>query len=697
MPVPLIYDIGVQGEDRIKRVFKGIESEARANASRMAAESRRSVTARGTGDPSVRQAARGFEQIGRAARAADAAAIRARMAGDRRAAAERLRGIAREEREAVRAAERAAAATQRTASRIGSGIAATVGGSVKKVIGLGANALALGGGLLGGVAAGNAIESEIQIRTAASKLANQARRPELKGQLATEAKQVRGYSGTEALGALEQFVNITGDLDTARQLLPDLGKLALATGADLGELAATAGNAFIPVSDSLKGVSDPAERSRLQLEQMRDVMAALAGQGAVGAVEIKQLASYFAGLAATSNRFVGNKADLLKTMGAITQAARQRGGAADAAEAVTSTERFSSDVIKHSSGLAKLGIDVFSDKTHTQLADPQEIIQRVLAKTKGNLSTLGDVFGERGIRAIQGFSPLYTEAEKRKPGSGRAAVAAEFQRLMGAQFSTEDINRGAANRYSDEDVRLKEAQKEFNDAIGTKLLPVLTALIPKFTDLIPKVADAAGVLADFATNVINNPIPNIGALIAGKIALDLASAQIGEVVALGMGKIFAFIAAGGVTNAATGALVGAGTKLGLGAAGTAGLALGLSGAAAVGGIAATGYNAYKLNSEIDQLKSEKGNEGKSFWEIMSKGPSRGTSRDEYDALYGPGGKFAPGAKGAQASNPPASPINGQQVGRDIGAAAGEAISQKVAAISAASSVNVRRTNPIIDR
>src|SRR5260221_8184678 len=269
MPVPLVYEISAVGEDKLKRAMRGIESEAKASASRMDHESRRSTTARGTGDPRARQAARGFDQIGRAARAADTRAIRERMAGDKRASAERIRQIATEERAAIRAAEKAAAVQQRTARSLGRGVATTVGGSVKKVVGLGANALALGGGLLGGIAAGNAVESEIEIRARASQLANQARRPELKGDLAKEAKGVKGFTGMESLGALGSFVDITGDLDAARALLQDLGKLSLATGADIGELGAVAGNAFIPLADQIK---EPVER----LRQMKDVIAALA-------------------------------------------------------------------------------------------------------------------------------------------------------------------------------------------------------------------------------------------------------------------------------------------------------------------------------------------------------------------------------------------------------------------------------------
>lgn len=676
MPVPLMYEFGASGSDKVKREIRGIEAEAKASASRVDSANRRSFTSRGS-DPSVRQTVRGFDQIGRAARAADAATIRARMSADRRAEAERINGIKREAREEVRAIENAYKARQRTAASVRTGAATTVGGSVKKILGVGANALALGGGLLGGLAAGGAIESEIEIRAAASRLANQVRQPEIKGDLAKEAKGVRGFSGMEAMGALEQFTNITGDLDTARQLLPDLGKLALATGTDLGELAATAGNAFIPLKDQ---ISDPTER----LRQMKDVMAALAGQGAVGAVEIKQLASYFAGLAATSNRFTGNKADLLKTMGAITQAARQRGGAADAAEAVTSTERFSSDVISKQKKLAALGVDVTAEGG-TKLADPQEIITRILEKTGGKLGPIGDLFGERGIRAIQGFSPLFVEAEKKKKGGGRAAVAAEFKRLKGAQFSTEDIARGAQNRYSDEDIRLKEAQKAFNDAVGTKLLPVLTELIPKFTELLPRIADLSGVLADFANHVINNPIPDIGALIAGKIALDLAGAGLGAVIkqalTQGLGSLSALGAGGLVISAALATISIAA----------------LAGGSAAEELGRPSVDAVKARTELlrgdmspEQMEERRKQLSGQLSNLQKEGPGAVAT------VFG-GVSSVLGGKSAEEVR--ATSINElQKAINDFSkaiAASGDQFAATVA--SAQTTTNTRRTNPLIDR
>lgn len=700
MPVPLIYDIVIK-DDKLAKAFRGVESEAKAAASRVDREFGRvgtSSRARVGQDPRSRQVARGFDQIGRAARAADAAVIRARMRDDRRAEAERVRGIERVAKAEQRANEKAAATKIRAAERAGRGSARTIGSGVGKVVGFGANALALGAGVLGGLGATSALEDEIQVRAKASQLANQARTPELKGTLAKESGQLQGFTRMESLGALEQFVNLTGDLKTARALLPDLGKLALATGTDIQELAATAGNAFIPIADQIK---EPTK----QLETMKDVLAAIAGQGTVGAVEIKDLAKDFAGLAATSNRFAGRKGDVLKMMGAIAQASRQRGGSSSAAEAVTSVERFASDLVtKSASGgrhtgaqAAKMmGIDVFTDKTKTQLKNPEEIIIEILKKTKGDLTKVGGIFGARSMRAFQGFAPLYTEAERAKPGTGEAAVRAEFARLLNAQVSAPEIAQRAGSRLGDEDIKLKEAAKRFNESVGGQLIPAVNDLIPQFTDMLPKLTEFAGVVANVTSSLIKHPWEGLGAVVGLAITAEIGKAAIGASVEAAIASLLARVAAaGGVTavagsalSATGGALLGVGGKIGLGAAGSAALGVGAAAVGAAAGVGAAGYNLYKLHEETK-------NEGGAFESLRNawNGPARASTPEEYDAMMRKAGinREAQGGPGKTASLD-ASAANKQL---EQGAArAADIIAQKLA------SANIgpdRRTNPVIRR
>ena len=617
----LQYDIAIS-EGRMKRVLRGVESELRAHERKVNAIGR---SARRASRPDG--LSRGFKQIGQVAAREEVKRHKLTLRNRDREQRRALRGIgeigraarqieARRHREALRNSVSERRAATRARERFGRGAASSLGRGVGRVATLGGSALGVAG--LGvGFATVNAVRNEAQIIAGASKLANQAGTPEIKGQLAKEARGVRGFTGGEVLGGLEAFVDITGDLGAARAIMGDLSTLALATGTNLEDLAAAAGNAFIPLADKIK---EPKKR----LEELNKVMAVVAAQGAVGAVEIKDLATEMAGLAATANRFTGDPTKNLAVMGALAQAARQRGGAGSAAEAVTSVQRFSSDVIKKNKLLGKLGVDVFADKERTQLKGPQQIITDVLKATGGDLSKLTPIFGERSIRAVQGFSPLYSEAERRKKGTGGAAVEAEFARLLKNQLSPEEQKRRAESRLADPDLKFQEAMKEFNFALGSELLPEVTKLIPEFTKLVPAIADLAKGAIEVGKWFLSNPFVGLGAIIAGSVALDLAKAGIGSVISSGLSAIlgrFAGARAAGAAASGLASLSGAGASAGAAGAGAAaagagrgflaasvlGTSIGAGGALAAGGGAAVGLGAAYLSNE--HLKKATGGAG----------------------------------------------------------------------------------------
>ncbi len=465
---------------------------------------------------------------------------------------QRSAALSRQFNASERAAKQLARSEQSERRRVATGILGRAGRSVAGTLSAVGSYAGAALGIVGTVAAGSAIRTQIDETARASQLANQAGRPEIKGELLREAQGVKGFTGMEALEGLGGFVDITGDLESARKLMPDMSKIALATSTNLTELGAAMGSAFIPLADQIK---DPTER----LKALNNVMRATAGMGAVGAVEVKDLAGSMAGLAAASGRFAGPADKNLDLMVAMAQASRQRGGSASAEEAVTSVQRFTSDIVSPAGQkrLKGLGVDVFADKAHTQLKGPEDIILDVLKKTGGNLTQLTDIFGERGVRAVQGFSPLYAQAErenaalapsqrKKAGAAGEEAVRAEFDRLLKASVSTGQIDERAKARLSDPDMQLKEATKAFNARIGSELLPVLTQLIPEFTKLIPDVAAAAKAFAEFARWAASNPFGALGAIIAAKLVADLAMAGIGEAVKGAVLRLIGGGAAGGV-------------------------------------------------------------------------------------------------------------------------------------------------------
>lgn len=556
----LQYDISAIGTDQVKRALRSIEREASAanrrmlrDANRESARTQRPRAALASREQSAAaklelRAAREREKL-------DLKATREREAAERRISRERQRGAekaAQAETKAVRQRELAARrdverqrlARVATARSIAGGAARTIGGV--------ARAGAAIGGLLGGVGVYSAIDDQIEVQSRASRLANQAGNPALKGQLAKEARSVTGFSGSEALEGIEQFTSITGDLDAARASLADFGKLALATGTDLGELMAAAGNAFVPLKDQ---ISDPTER----LAKLKDVMRSVAGMGNIGAVEIKDMASQLAGLAAQSGKFEGGADKVISTAVAMAQAARQRGGAASAAEAVTSVERFGDDLITNSGRFEKMGVSVFADKGRTKLRRQEDIMVDVLKKTGGDQTKIKEGFGIYSARAVSGFSSLFTDAERKKPGSGEAAVRAEFERYKRATMSESQVNTNVASRMQDPDVLIKENLKRFNEAIGTQLVPELTKLIPKLSELTPQIGKAAKGFADLVSWVTENPWKGIGALLLASLGKELAVAGIGSAVSGALTKAIGAASSGGLGRTAgyTGAAVAA--------------------------------------------------------------------------------------------------------------------------------------------
>ncbi len=383
---------------------------------------------------------------------------------------------------------------------------------------------AMGAAAIGGTALlGSALYAQSQESVRASQLANQAGTPGRKGEILAQAQGIQGFTGMEALEGLGAWTDLTGDLATGQAILGELGQTALATGTNLEDLAAAAANAFIPLQDSIPD-------STKRLEALKNVIRSTAGMGAVGAVEIKDLASEMAGLAAQASKFEGGPERVMQTAVAMAQASRQRGGSSSAAEAVTAVERFGSDVMTKQKDLRAMGVEVFTDKSHTQLRDQESIIQDVLAATHGDLGKIGGIFNERSLRAVQGFSPLYNEAEKRKKGTGKAAVAAEFERLRKATLSDEGVKARVDSRMQDADIQFKETLKALNAELGSQFLPIVTDLIKALKNATPQIVEIGKAAAGIAKWAVANPFEGVAALVAAKVSADIAGAAIGASV-----------------------------------------------------------------------------------------------------------------------------------------------------------------------
>lgn len=552
----LQYDISVVGMQRVNQALAGIERRFAQHNTRVGREigggAPLSVAARRSGVAGAGKAGTQYgpnrAQLEKAASAAQhrqimgqiraeerarvasarseqrarVAAVRAASAAERQRLAAMRRGfteLSRGAQAADRQARREAMLSRRSFAR---GTMGALSGAAGTVAGIGKAGLALAG--VGGTAmAGVAISTEMSERAKASQLANQAGDPKLKGQLLTEARNVRGFTGAEALGGMEKFVEKTGDLETARKIIGDLGTLSLATGANLDDLGETAGQAFNVLRDQIK---DPKQ----QLIELNGLMGALAQQGNMGAVEIKDLARDFGKLGAATRGFEGGAPALLRTMGAFAQMAVARGGAEGSADASTASARLVGDIVTNKKRFKKLGVGIKSNIDPTKLRDPLSIMQDVLEKTGGDVEKTSGLFGIESAKIFKGLAAVYSEAEKTKKGSGRAAVDAEFNRFAGAKLDPKALNDRAASRLSDPDLQFKETMKGLNSALAKELLPVVTMLGGKLQEATPAIGAFAKKLAEAAIWLASNPWKGLGLVVGAAIGKEIASASIKSMI-----------------------------------------------------------------------------------------------------------------------------------------------------------------------
>src|SRR5262245_14009759 len=219
----LQYEIAVDSR-QLKTALRGVEGEitrsaraanraasparqtsdaarvAKAKGNAEAAEARRIEAAKRSLDRQRHQALMGqARERQRAEERGIRENARAAAALDR----QRSRGLRQQFLENERSARRSSAAGARTVASVRQGAARTIGGSAGALTRFGGMAL----GVAGGFATAVALEEELSIGRRASQLANQAGTPGAKGALASEARNVRGFTGTEALSGVTAFVD----------------------------------------------------------------------------------------------------------------------------------------------------------------------------------------------------------------------------------------------------------------------------------------------------------------------------------------------------------------------------------------------------------------------------------------------------------------------------------------------------------
>ncbi len=545
---------------------------------------------------------RGFDQIGRAARAQYLREGRERIAMERRVESEKIRGIRRTEAEAHRAAQRRhheeeratrrlASTRMRAAERWGGRGASALGNAGRNVVGMGGSALAL----VGGVSAYNAVSSGMALDERSRRIVIGAgkgnkRTPE-EVQAAIEKTAIETGINPEKLAeGMQAAMDKTGDLESALKNLNTVAVVAQATGGD-------ATDAYLLQADAM-------QKFGLSAEESRAAMATLIEQGKKGAFTFKNMATLapkaFAGAAAFGMKGQAGLAQI----GGLLQVNRNVTGsdeqAAFATEALLRQLQAKGGDMQSGKAFGGRKVEVFRGGDARKGANNfRDILGGVLSASEGNVEQLYDVFGEEGIKSIRPFLTKFRDtregalaggaSRKDANAAGAAAALKILDEATNVSSDFADVQRDAADAMKALSVQLEVVNTRVKSAIAKGLLPSIERMIPQMEKLVPVVGQAAEKFGEALKFLADDPWKGVGILVGAAIAKEIAVAGVGKTVEAAL--------AAAIRRMGGGAPIPGGAPV-PGAPGGVGLAPGLAAGAALAGVGLAVNQAGKLQEEL---------------------------------------------------------------------------------------------------
>jgi len=287
-----------------------------------------------------------------------------------------------------------------------------------QINGMGTVAALLGTGAIGR----GLVEFDSKLRTIANTAQiTDGRMEELKRQLLGLSGSATGKTADELVDGLSQLVEAGMDLDTAVDLIGQVGRVATATQTPLEDLAKTA--FFLN-----RSLNVPPE----EMEQALGALAVVANQGSFS---LNMMAQYLPEVAA-GMRAIGMEG---QTAVAVSAAALQMGILAkgDPAKAATSTLAFMNALVPRAKKLKKeLGVDVFAGVDENgvrQWRDFSDILHDIAQASGGDVVALQKVFTEKealtwistAIAELETYDQLLQDAQ-----NSEGFVAGGFERHM---------------------------------------------------------------------------------------------------------------------------------------------------------------------------------------------------------------------------------------------------------------------------
>lgn len=342
-----------------------------------------------------------------------------------------------------------------------------------------------------------------------------------------------GFDYNEVAAAMTKFVDTTGNLEQARASMGGLARLANATTTDLSDMT-TAAAAVAVQLDRAMGSDTQAKAQALQ-----NIMRTFAGQGKLGAVEIKDLAVQMAKIAVVAPKFAGPIENVFADIGVLAQESRKAGGSASASQAATSVQRIADVLVNpkaqkaFTKQMVAAGMQpetLFADKGQTKLRPIEEIILTALESTKGALPKMQGLFKNvMANRAIEGFTGIFNRTGGNTSDKLKA-VHEEFESLRKAAITEKEEFDNNARVMAEDAKKAQVFQNELQDIVSA----MATKVIPAFERLAPMVLQSAEGFARVVGWLAENPFAVIPAAITAAIAKALTE----QTLRLGIENVF---------------------------------------------------------------------------------------------------------------------------------------------------------------
>lgn len=458
---------------------------------------------------------------------------------------EKSRVALRAEQERTRAAQQAAQDRARFAQTIaGAGMSGAragfsrIGGIASSVAG---TALQLGGGF----AIADALHSQMELQRSAALLSNSAYIPGTNSRAdvdparimarAKSASIATGLDPNDLVKATRDYVAKSSDFKGGMANMEFFGRLAKATGTDLGDVTKTAGILRV-------------QNKNLGEKEMKQLLLDTVMQGKQGAVEFEDLARVAGKVTRTSASYAGSQTDNQRKLLGLSQIAIRTAGSPS--EAATVLANLSSDALKHSKEVGKVvGKDFLNEKG--QIAKgPEGFIADVMEKTGGNMQKImGMGFGARSIKIFQALSDTFNEAESAAGGgeagrkAGRKAIEDDMKSVTGATYTDKELGEDFKNVMNTPAEQFEAALRSLKVEIGSQLLPEFVKLVPVIKDMVPSFVDLTKTalpafvdliksIAEFANQnreLIHDLAAHpIGTIMMAEVTKSIAAAALGE-------------------------------------------------------------------------------------------------------------------------------------------------------------------------